>query len=106
MDHTPDRALALVARERLARVQIAQGLPDAAIATLAAVDPGSFAPRFHEVRGDALEAKKDYAAALKEYRLARADPSASVDPESLDLKIDDLVADEHTATPPAAALAK
>jgi predicted negative regulator of RcsB-dependent stress response len=106
MEHTPDRALALVARERLARVQIAQGLPEAAIATLAAVDPGSFAPRFHEVRGDAFEAKRDFAAALKEYRIARADASGMVDPESLELKIGDLVSDEHAPAPPAAALAK
>jgi predicted negative regulator of RcsB-dependent stress response len=95
MQRTPDRALALVARERLARIEIAQNAPDAALATLAAVDPGSFASRYHEVRGDAFAAKKDFAAALKEYRAARsADASESVDPERLDLKIGDLVADE------------
>jgi predicted negative regulator of RcsB-dependent stress response len=95
MERTPDHALALVARERLARVEIAQSAPDAALATLTAVDPGSFAPRYHEVRGDAFEAKKDFASALKEYRAARAaDAAGSVDPETLDLKIGDLVADE------------
>jgi len=95
MDSTGDHALALVARERLARVQIAQNAPDAALATLAAVDPGSFASRYHEVRGDAFEAKKDFASALKEYRAARSlDAAGSVDPERLDLKIGDLVADE------------
>jgi predicted negative regulator of RcsB-dependent stress response len=95
MARTPDHALALVARERLARVEIAQNKPDAALATLAAVDPGSFAPRYHEVRGDAFEAKKDFASALKEYRAARgADAGGGVDPERLDLKIADLVADE------------
>jgi len=105
MEQTPDHALALVARERLARVQIAQNAPDAALATLAAVDPGSFAPRFHEVRADAFEAKKDFASALKEYRAARAaDASGIVDPEVLDLKIGDLVADEHA--PAAAPVAK
>ena len=105
MEQTPDQALALVARERLARVQIEQNAPDAALATLAAVDPGSFAPRFHEVRADALAAKKDFPAALKEYRAARgADGSGIVDPESLDLKIGDLVADERA--PAAAAVTK
>jgi predicted negative regulator of RcsB-dependent stress response len=95
MQRTPDRALALVARERLARVEIAQNAPDAALATLAAVDPGSFAARYHEVRGDAFLAKKDFASALKEYRAARTtDTGGSVDPERLDLKIGDLVADE------------
>jgi len=103
MEQSADHVLALVARERLARVQIAQNAPDAALATLAAVDPGSFAARYHEVRADALEAKKDVPGALKEYRAARdADGSRIVDPESLDLKISDLVADEHT---PAAAAA-
>jgi predicted negative regulator of RcsB-dependent stress response len=95
LERTPDHALALVARERLARVEIAQNAPDAALATLAAVDPGSFAPRYHEVRGDAFEAKKDFASALKEYRAARAaDAAGSVDAERLDLKIGDLVADQ------------
>jgi predicted negative regulator of RcsB-dependent stress response len=97
MGRTPDHALALIARERLARVEIAQNRPDAALATLAAVDPGSFAPRYHEVRGEAFQAKKDFASALKEYRAARAaDAGGSVDPERLDLKIGDLVADEPT----------
>jgi predicted negative regulator of RcsB-dependent stress response len=105
MARTPDHALALVARERLARVEIAQNKPDAALATLAAVDPGSFALRYHEVRGDAFETKKDFASALKEYRAARAaDAGGSVDPERLDLKIGDLVADEPA--PHAAAGAK
>jgi predicted negative regulator of RcsB-dependent stress response len=97
--------LALVARARLARVQIAQNAPDAALATLAAVDPGSLAPRFHEVRADAFEAKKDFPSALTEYRAARAvDGSGIVDTESLDLKIGDLVADERA--PVAAPVAK
>jgi predicted negative regulator of RcsB-dependent stress response len=96
MDTTADHVLALVARERLARVQIAQNAPDAALATLAAVDPGSFAPRYHEVRADAFEAKKDFPSALKEYRAAReTDATGLIDPATLDLKINDLVADER-----------
>jgi predicted negative regulator of RcsB-dependent stress response len=96
METTADHALALIARERLARVQIAQNAPDAALATLGAVDPGSFAPLYHEVRADALRAKKDFAAALKEYRAARAaDAAGTLDAETLDLKISDLVADER-----------
>ena len=96
MDTPPDHALALIARERLARVQIAQNTPDAALATLAAVDPGSFAPRYHEVRADAFEAKKDFPSALKEYRAARdTDTTGLIDPQTLDLKIGDLVADER-----------
>ena len=94
-----DRELALVARLRLARVQIAQGRPDAALATLDAVTPGAFGARYHEVRGDAYYAKGDKAAALKEYRSAQEAGSA----ESLvGLKIADLAGE----VPPAAPAAK
>jgi predicted negative regulator of RcsB-dependent stress response len=95
---TKDRELALVARERLARVQIAQGKPDAALLTLGTADAGAFAPRYHEVRGDAYYAKGDKAAALGEYRAAQgaqAPGAASL----LALKIADLA----PAAAPAAA---
>ncbi len=95
-----DRDLALIARLRLARVQIAQGQPDSALATLGVVEPGAFAPRYHEVRGDAYYAKGDRAAALKEYRSAQ--PGAAGD-TLLALKIADLTGD---APAPAAAAAK
>ena len=72
MQHTHDPALALVARLRLARVQLAQNKPDDAIKTLDAVPPGAFSARYAEVRGDALLAKGDRAGALKQYRAARA----------------------------------
>lgn len=100
MQESDDRELALVARLRLARLQIAQQKPDEAIATLNGVpDPGAFAPRFHEVRGDALYAKGDKAGALKEYLAARAGTSiGSVDAQLLELKINDLEG-EGTASP-------
>jgi predicted negative regulator of RcsB-dependent stress response len=92
MDDTEDRELALVARLRLARVQIAQNRIDDALATLAVEDTGAFRPRYHEVRGDALYAKGDRAGALKEYQAARAgDVAAVVDTALLDLKINDLL---------------
>jgi predicted negative regulator of RcsB-dependent stress response len=105
MDTTKDKQLALVARLRLARVQLAQGKPDDAIKTLDAVDPGAFKPRYQEARGDALFAKGDKSGALKEYQAARDGAlSQSVDPQSLELKIDDLLADNTAAAaPPAAA---
>lgn len=89
--HSKDQGLALVARERLARVEIAQGKPDQALATLSAADPGSFAARYDAVRGDAYYAKGDSAAALKAYRSAAgaADPGDSA---LLNLKIADLAA--------------
>lgn len=90
MRHTPDQALALVVRLRLARVQIAQGKPDDAIKTLDAVDAGAFKARFAEVRGDALLAKGDRNGALEQYRAARAGGADTVDGELLDLKINEL----------------
>lgn len=96
MRHSKDKQLALVARMRLARVQIAQLKPDDALATLNnAGDPGAFAPRFHEIRGDADFAKGDKSGALAEYRAARStDLGGGGGGNSLlDLKISDLVAD-------------
>jgi predicted negative regulator of RcsB-dependent stress response len=108
MDTSKDKQLALVARLRLARVQLAQAKPDDAIKTLDAVDAGAFKPRYQEARGDALFAKGDKAGALKEYQAAREGSlGQSVDAESLELKIDDLLAENVApAAPPAAANAK
>jgi predicted negative regulator of RcsB-dependent stress response len=98
MKGSDDPQLQLVARVRLARVQIAQGNADAALATLGAVDPGAFAARFDDVRGDALHVKGDRAAALAAWQKAEAassDPTkpATVDLEGLRLKIADAQAD-------------
>lgn len=96
-----DHELALVARERLARVEIAQGKPDAALTTLSAVAPGAFAAAYHEVRGDAYYAKGDKATALAEYRAAAAGGELA-DTSVLDLKIADLAADSPAASATAA----
>ncbi|MBV9346014.1 MAG: tetratricopeptide repeat protein [Gammaproteobacteria bacterium] len=97
--NSKDHELGLIARLRLARVQIAQRQPDAALSTLKESAPASFAARFHEVRGDAYFAKGDRAAALREYREAKSAPEAGAAP-LLDLKIADLAAD---SAPPTAA---
>lgn len=100
MQHSNDPVLKLIARQRLARVQIAQHQPSEAIATLSGANPGALAPQYAEARGDAYYAMGDKAAALAQYRLARAaDMSGGVDPGLLDLKISDLAAD--LATPAA-----
>ena len=96
-ENSKDRDLALVARLRLARVQIAQGKANGALATLSAAPPGAFGARYHEVRGDAYYAKGDKAAALKEYRSAQTAASDSL----LTLKIADLAADAPAAAPAA-----
>jgi predicted negative regulator of RcsB-dependent stress response len=108
-NNSKDHELALVARLRLARVEIAQGKPDGALATLSAAEPGAFAARYHEVRGDAWYAKGDKASALKEYRSAAGNPELG-DAALLDLKIADLAADappaSSTVAPAPAAAAK
>jgi predicted negative regulator of RcsB-dependent stress response len=94
MERTKDDQLALVARLRLARVQLAQNKPDDALATLNGKPAGAFEGRFHEARGDVLFAKGDKQGALKEYLAAEASADTrSVDAQSLQLKINDLKAD-------------
>jgi predicted negative regulator of RcsB-dependent stress response len=86
-----DPELVLIARERLARVQIAMGKPGEALATLGSVPAGAFASGYREVRGDAYFAKGDKAAALREYLAARSSGGIAVaENDALTLKINDL----------------
>ena len=102
INHSRDAQLVLLARLRLARVQVAQNHPDAALTTLGTANQGAFEGRFAEVRGDAYFAKGDKAQALREYRAARAaiGPAQAAN-DLLDLKINDL-AGAATSTPVAA----
>jgi predicted negative regulator of RcsB-dependent stress response len=109
-EHSKDSELELLARLRLARVQIAQKKADAALATLNGVKPGAFEPRYHEILGDAYYAKGDKATALKEYLKAKVADFGDSDSQQLDLKISDLSADKppsvaKTVAPPAATAA-
>jgi len=95
MTATKDEELALVARLRLARVQLAQGNPDQALVTLDGAKASAGEARVHELRGDALLTKGDRAGALKAYQAAKTAAEAAtgaglVDAELIDLKIDDL----------------
>jgi predicted negative regulator of RcsB-dependent stress response len=90
MDNSKDSELKHIARLRLARVLIDQGKPDEALKTLADA-PGAFAARYHEVRGDAFYAKKDFREAVNEYQAALgAGASGGADSALLALKIADL----------------
>ena len=91
MSSSSDTELQHIARLRLARVLIDQGKPDEALATLGLNAPGPFAARYHEIRGDAFFAKKNFNDALTEYKAAKAGGDArSVDSPLLALKIADL----------------
>jgi predicted negative regulator of RcsB-dependent stress response len=103
-----DPDLRVVAQLRLARVQLAQGKHDAALATLEAARQPSTEARVEELRGDVLMARGDAAGALASYRKAQdlieaptVDDSL-VDAELLVLKIDELSAATATAPVPAA----
>ncbi len=105
MNSSRDEELKLVARGRLARVQLAQGNPDQAIATLGGATAGAFAARFEDVRGDALYTKGDKPGALGAWRQAlETDSTGTVDRESLELKIADLEGDGVIASKAAVAV--
>ena len=102
MDGSEDAELRLVARLRLARVQLAEGRHEEALATLDGATEGSVEPRIQELRGDVMLARGDRKAALDAYRRAQAAAgdgsggSGLVDPQFLSLKIDELAAAEAT----------
>jgi predicted negative regulator of RcsB-dependent stress response len=99
-DGSKDPDLRTVARLRLARVQLAQGRYDAALASLDAAATPAIDARVLELKGDVLLAKGDQAGALDYWRkadaAAAADPgsAAQVDAELLRLKIDELSASQ------------
>jgi predicted negative regulator of RcsB-dependent stress response len=98
LENGHDEEMKMLARLRLARVLSAQGKNDEALALLTVKEPGAFAARIADVRGDVLLAKGDRAGALSEYQAARAgDAAGTLDLDMLDLKIRDL-----GGTPPAA----
>lgn len=98
----------MVARMRLARVQLDQAKYDEALKTLDVADPGAYEGQYDEIRGDILLRKGDPAGALREYRqarekiLANAGGAAQDLTALLDLKIHDLET-EPGAAPPAQA---
>jgi predicted negative regulator of RcsB-dependent stress response len=103
MEHSKDTELRHIARLRLARVLIDQGKPDEALKTLSD-DPGAFASRYHEVRGDAYFAKKDLHQAAQEYQAALGEGApGGMDSALLTLKLADLGVAPSTAPPAAGA---
>lgn len=88
---TRDTELELIARVRLARVLLAADRSSEALEVLDLSQAGSFAPRFHEVRGDVLAARGENEAATDEYRLALESPGEGViDQQAVRLKLEAL----------------
>jgi predicted negative regulator of RcsB-dependent stress response len=103
MQHSGDSILRLIARLRLARVQIALHQASTALATLNGADPGALAPQYAVVRGDAYYAMGDKSAALAQYRQAKAaDTGGQTHTGLLDLEISDLAAAVATPAAPQA----
>lgn len=95
MEGSADAELALVARLRLARVQMAQGQHDAALETLRSADAPEASARIDELVGDVLVAKGDVAAAREAYQRALdaatgPEGGGMVDAQYLRLKLDAL----------------
>jgi predicted negative regulator of RcsB-dependent stress response len=104
MNGSRDQELRLVARLRLARVQIAADKPKDALKTLSGAEPKGFASGYAQARGDALLATGDRAGALAAYREALAAPvQGMVDAQSVQRKIDDLGGNADAPGPPAKA---
>jgi predicted negative regulator of RcsB-dependent stress response len=107
VEHSKDSELALIARLRLARVQISQHKPDLALVTLNGIQPGAFGAQYHEIMGDAYYAKGSKSDALREYLAARSGaalsapsmPGGAGGSADLGLKIADLTADTKQPAP-------
>ena len=91
IETTNDEYLAMVARTRIARLLISAGRNDEALALLDSVEPGNFAGRFSELRGDIYFAQGDAENARIAYLDAlNSDQSEFVDRGLIQMKIDDL----------------
>lgn len=91
LDHAKSESYRHMARLRLARVLVSADRAEAALALLQGVEAGSFAPRYDELRGDALarlgrrdEARAAYASALA------ALPAPAENRDLLQMKLNDL----------------
>ena len=67
LERTKDDEIRHIARLRLARVQMEQAVFDTALVTLTTPNPGEFAARYHELRGDAHFGLGDHDTARDEY---------------------------------------
>lgn len=84
-----DEELFLTARSRLARVKLAQGMPQEALDLVRGVEPGAFAGSYAEIEGDALLSLGQTEEARAAYERALASLGTG-NPVLLQLKLQDL----------------
>ena len=99
LENTRDEEIRHIARLRLARLQLEQADHATALQTLAVPEPGRFAARYHELRGDVQFGLGDRAAARDEYRQALGlFERGVVNTQLLQMKLDSM-AEEPTEAP-------
>ena len=70
LNHGLNSSLETIVRMRLARVQLAEGTTDDALATLEGIDPGEYRPSYDELKGDIYHAMGDNDKAREAYQRA------------------------------------
>jgi len=92
LENGVDDSLRVIVSTRLARVKIAQGEHEAALALLAGIEPGEHKPSVEEARGDAYAAIGDSVKAREAYQMAVKSLAEGDTRPMLQMKLDDLVA--------------
>ena len=92
LESDDDSIVRMVARLRLGKILLYQNKPDEAVALLQGHEDGGFAARYSEVLGDAYVAQGMWAEAEAAYTaaLGQDQNAQTVDPELLQLKLNDL----------------
>jgi len=90
IEHESQPDIVHVARQNLARVLLAEGKPDQALALLADVDMEVYTTVYQELRGDIYVSKKQPEQARTAYAAALEAMDANDDRQILQMKLDDL----------------
>ena len=92
LESSPDEEISMIARLRLARVLAWREQHDEALELLSVENPGPFAARISEIRGDVLLARGDTDGARAEYTTALITPgSEAIDRSFLQMKLSSLI---------------